>query len=126
MQAAQPLQPSQRAMVRRLEAICAHKHLDLDELAARRRLRLCFRVPKLTSGQELQAVAAELAAHPAALVVLDPLYLAVAGAASGADTWPSGSAARSGPKIRPTWPARSTTRSRCWPKTPARMGRRPT
>jgi AAA domain-containing protein len=87
MQAAQPLQPSQRTMVRRLEAICAHKHLDLDELAARRRLRLCFRVPKLTSGQELQAVAAELAAHPAALVVLDPLYLAVAGAASGADLY---------------------------------------
>jgi hypothetical protein len=80
----------ERAMVRRLAAICAHKHLNLQVLAARRRLRLCFRVPKLTSGQELQAVAAELAEHPAALVVLDPLYLAVAGAASGADLYAMG------------------------------------
>jgi hypothetical protein len=80
----------ERAMVRRLEAICAHKHLDLSELAARRRLRLCFRVPKLISGQELGAVAGELAEHPAALVVLDPLYLAVAGAASGADLYQMG------------------------------------
>ena len=54
-------------MVRRLQAICAHKHLDLHELAVRRRLRLCFRVPKLTSGEELQAIAAELAEHAAAL-----------------------------------------------------------
>jgi hypothetical protein len=80
----------ERAMVRRLRAICAHKHLDLDELAARRLLRLCLRVPRLTSGEELQAVAGELHAHPAALVVLDPLYLAVAGAATGADLYGMG------------------------------------
>jgi len=80
----------ERAMVRRLRAICAHKHLDLEELAVRRLLRLCFRVPKLTSGEELQAVAGELAAHPAALVILDPLYLAVAGGATGADLYGMG------------------------------------
>jgi AAA domain len=80
----------ERAMVRRLRAICAHKHLDLNELATRRLLRLCFRVPKLTSGQELQAVAGELHAHSVALVVLDPLYLAVAGAATGADLYAMG------------------------------------
>jgi AAA domain len=80
----------ERAMVRRLQAICAHKHLDLAELAARRLLRLCLRVPKLTSGEELQAVAGELHAHPAALVILDPLYLAVAGAATGADLYAMG------------------------------------
>jgi hypothetical protein len=80
----------ERAMVRRLQAICAHKHLDLEELATRRRLRLCFRVPKLTSGEELAAVAGELHAHPAALVILDPLYLAVAGAATGADLYAMG------------------------------------
>jgi hypothetical protein len=80
----------ERAMVRRLRAICAHKHLDLAELAARRLLRLCFRVPKLTSGEELQAVAGELHEHPAALVVVDPLYLAVAGAATGADLYGMG------------------------------------
>jgi AAA domain len=77
-------------MVRRLRAICAPKHLDLDELAARQRLRLCFRVPKLTSGEELQAVAGELHAHPAALVILDPLYLVVAGGATGADLYGMG------------------------------------
>jgi AAA domain len=80
----------ERAMVRRLRAICAHKHLDLEQLAARRLLRLCLRVPKLTSGDELQAVAGELAAHPAALVIVDPLYLAVAGAATGADLYAMG------------------------------------
>jgi hypothetical protein len=63
----------ERAMVRRLAAICAHKHLDLGELAARWRLRLCLRVPKLTSGEELQVVAAELAGHPAALRPLSRL-----------------------------------------------------
>jgi hypothetical protein len=80
----------ERAMVRRLRAICAHKHLNLDGLAARRLLRLCLRVPKLTSGDELQAVAGELHAHPAALVIVDPLYLAVAGAATGADLYGMG------------------------------------
>ncbi|HEY2958670.1 MAG TPA: AAA family ATPase [Actinomycetota bacterium] len=80
----------ERAMVRRLRAICAHKHLDLEQLAARRLLRLCFRVPKLTSGEELAAVAGELHEHPAALVILDPLYLAVAGAATGADLYAMG------------------------------------
>jgi hypothetical protein len=80
----------ERAMVRRLRAICAHKHLDLEQLAARRLLRLCLRVPKLTSGDELAAVAGELAAHPAALVIVDPLYLAVAGAATGADLYGMG------------------------------------
>jgi hypothetical protein len=80
----------ERAMVRRLQAICAHKHLDLKELARARLLRLCFRVPKLTSGEELQAVAGELHEHPAALVVVDPLYLAVAGGATGADLYAMG------------------------------------
>src|SRR6266508_3696468 len=44
----------QRAMVRRLRAICAHKDLQAEELAAR--IRLCFRVPRLTSGADLAAV----------------------------------------------------------------------
>ena len=41
-------------------------------------LRVPRPVPKVTGG-ELAAIQAELAAHPAALVVLDPLYLAAAG-----------------------------------------------
>jgi AAA domain-containing protein len=78
----------QRAVVRRLRAICAHKGLQVEELAAR--IRLCFRVPRLTSGEDLAAVAAELAACPAALVILDPLYLAVGTAGAGADLYAMG------------------------------------
>jgi AAA domain len=68
----------ERAIVRRLRAVCAHKQLDPATLAGR--LRLCFRVPKLRSGEDLAAVEAELHAFPAGLVVVDPLYLAAAGA----------------------------------------------
>jgi hypothetical protein len=79
---------NQRAVVRRLRAICAHKGLQVEELAAR--MRLCFRVPRLTSGADLAAVAGELAACPAALVILDPLYLAVGVAGAGADLYAMG------------------------------------
>jgi hypothetical protein len=68
----------ERATIRRLRAVCAHKGLDPGELAGR--LRLCFRVPKLLGGEDLAAVEAELAAAPTGLVVIDPLYLAAAGA----------------------------------------------
>jgi AAA domain len=68
----------ERATIRRLRAVCAHKGLDPAGLTGR--LRLCFRVPKLLAGQDLAAVEAELAAVPAGLVVIDPLYLAAAGA----------------------------------------------
>jgi hypothetical protein len=80
----------ERATVRRIQAIAASKAVDLDQLAER--LRLCFRVPRLAApgaGDQLAAVQAELEAHPAALVVLDPLYLAAAGA-SGANLYDMG------------------------------------
>ena len=70
-----------------------HRHrqgVDPDQLADR--LRLCFRVPRLAApgaGGELAAIQAELAEHPAALVVLDPLYLAAAGA-SGSNLYDMG------------------------------------
>jgi hypothetical protein len=80
----------ERATVRRIEAIATAKGVDPDQLADR--LRLCFRVPRLAApgaGSELAAIQAELAAHPAALVVLDPLYLAAAGA-SGSNLYDMG------------------------------------
>jgi hypothetical protein len=80
----------ERAMVRRIEAVAAHKHADPELIGER--LRLCFRVPQLAApgaGAELAAVEGELAAHPAALVILDPLYLA-AGGASGASLYDMG------------------------------------
>jgi hypothetical protein len=80
----------ERATVRRIEAIATARGVDPDQLA--HRLRLCFRVPRLAApgaGSELAAIQAELEAHPAALVVLDPLYLAAAGA-SGANLYDMG------------------------------------
>jgi AAA domain-containing protein len=80
----------ERATVRRVEAIASSKGVDPDQLADQ--LRLCFRVPRLAApgaGSELAAIQAELAEHPAALVVLDPLYLAAAGA-SGSNLYDMG------------------------------------
>jgi hypothetical protein len=80
----------ERATVRRIQAIAAAKGVDPDQLADQ--LRLCFRVPRLATpgaGSELAAIQAELEAHPAALVVLDPLYLAAAGA-SGSNLYDMG------------------------------------
>jgi AAA domain len=70
--------------------IATSKRVSLDQLADQ--LRLCFRVPRLAAagaGGELAAIQAELQAHPAALVVLDPLYLAAAGA-SGSNLYDMG------------------------------------
>jgi hypothetical protein len=80
----------ERATVRRIEAIATAKGIDPDQLADP--LRLCFRVPRLAApgaGGELAAIQAELDSHPAALVVLDPLYLAAAGA-SGSNLYDMG------------------------------------
>jgi hypothetical protein len=80
----------ERATVRRIQAIATAKGIAPDQLADQ--LRLCFRVPRLAApgaGGEIAAIQAELAAHPAALVVLDPLYLAAAGA-SGANLYDMG------------------------------------
>jgi hypothetical protein len=80
----------ERATVRRIEAIATAKGIDPDQLADQ--LRFCFRVPRLaapSAGSELATIEQELAAHPAALVVLDPLYLAAAGA-SGSNLYDMG------------------------------------
>ena len=80
----------ERATVRRIEAIAAAKGVDSEQLADQ--LRLCFRVPRLAApgaGGELAAIEQELTAHPAVLVVLDPLYLAAAGA-SGSNLYDMG------------------------------------
>ena len=80
----------ERALLRRLRAIAAHKHVDLDQLAASRTLRLCLHVPRLRSGEDLSQVQAELAERPARLVIVDPLYLAAAGQASGGNLYEMG------------------------------------
>jgi hypothetical protein len=80
----------ERAIVRRLRAIAAHKAVDLDRLAATPGLRVCFRVPKLRDSGDLAELEAELDGRPARLVVLDPLYLAAAGQASGGNLYEMG------------------------------------
>jgi len=74
-----------RKMVRRLRAISAARGLILEDLP----VRLCFKVPHLTSPEHLAVIAAELASHPACLVIIDPLYLAARGA-QGSDLYEMG------------------------------------
>jgi hypothetical protein len=80
----------ERSIVRRLRAIAAHKQVDLAEVSAAPGLRLCFRVPMLRAGADLLTLERELAEHPARLVILDPLYLAAAGQATGGNLYEMG------------------------------------
>jgi hypothetical protein len=65
-----------RKMLRRLRAICDHRGVRYEDLP----IRVCFRVPHLTSALHLDAIACEVATLRPALVVVDPLYLAARGA----------------------------------------------
>jgi AAA domain len=76
----------ERNAIRRLNAIAASKGVEPRDLDG---LRLCYRVPLLSRSEHMQAVADELDEHPAALVILDPLYLAAAGA-RGSDLYQMG------------------------------------
>jgi AAA domain len=80
----------ERSIVRRLRAIATHKQVDLDHLAATPGLRLCCRVPKLRDTSDLADLERELGERPARLVILDPLYLAAAGQASGGNLYEMG------------------------------------
>jgi hypothetical protein len=80
----------ERAILRRLRAIAAHKQVDLAEVGASPGVRLSFRVPKLRDTSDLDELENELASWPARLVILDPLYLAAAGQASGGNLYEMG------------------------------------
>jgi hypothetical protein len=80
----------ERSIVRRLRAIAAHKSVDLGQVSAAPGLRLCFRVPKLRAGSDLLTVERELSERPARLVIVDPLYLAAAGQATGGNLYEMG------------------------------------
>ena len=80
----------ERSIVRRLRAIAAHKGVDLEQVSANPGLRVCFRVPMLRAGADLLTVERELAERPARLVILDPLYLAAAGQATGGNLYEMG------------------------------------
>jgi hypothetical protein len=80
----------ERSIIRRLRGIATHKTVDLDQVAATPGLRLCFRVPMLRAGADLLTVERELSERPARLVILDPLYLAAAGQATGGNLYEMG------------------------------------
>jgi hypothetical protein len=61
--------------VRRLEAVAAHKGLELVDLP----LRLEFKAPNLGREEHLRFIAEELAAYPPRLMCLDPFYLTTGG-----------------------------------------------
>jgi hypothetical protein len=105
-----PVLPRRMRGAGRIEAVADSKGVHPEQLADR--LRLCFRVPRLAApgagaGSELAAIQAELEAHSAALVVLDPLYLAAAGAADRTcTTWALSS--------KPSRVLASTPAAPCW------------
>lgn len=65
-----------RKMTRRGRAVAHSKGLKWDNLP----ILLAERVPHLSDAKAIAALAVELHRHPAALVIIDPLYLAAAGA----------------------------------------------
>ena len=67
-----------RKMVRRLRAICEAKGVWLEGLP----IRLCHSAPTLTSSAHLAQLRQEVRRYKPVLVVVDPLYLAAAGAKS--------------------------------------------
>jgi hypothetical protein len=78
-----------RNLYRRLDAICRARDVHLGDLFGDDVMRIALTVPRLTVREHIDAVAAELAAHPARVVILDPGYLALAGA-KGADLFGMG------------------------------------
>jgi AAA domain len=80
----------ERSILRRLRAIATHKHVDLTRVGTSPGVRLAFRVPKLRDTSDLDELENELASRPARLVILDPLYLAAAGQASGGNLYEMG------------------------------------
>lgn len=79
---------SDAKMLRRIRAIGEHKGLTRAQIDALP-IRLCLRVPFLSERMHLLQIATELEDHPAALVLLDPLYLAAKGG-KGSDLFAMG------------------------------------
>jgi hypothetical protein len=68
----------ERKTIRRLRAVCDHYSLRLEDLP----IRICHRVPQLTSEGHIGLIRAEIRRQRASVVVVDPLYLAAKGARS--------------------------------------------
>ena len=75
----------ERKIARRFRAICASRGIDPAGLP----IRVCLRVPHLTSAAAMLLVEAEIAEHCPRSVIIDPLYLAARGA-RGSDIYEMG------------------------------------
>jgi 5S rRNA maturation endonuclease (ribonuclease M5) len=69
----------ERKTVRRVRAVGEHYEISAVEGLP---IRICHRVPQLTSDGHVAVIRAELRDHRPALVIIDPLYLAAKGAKS--------------------------------------------
>ena len=74
-----------RKIARRFRAVCESRGIDPANLP----IRVCLRVPHLTSELAMAFVEEEIAEHKPRLVIIDPLYLAARGA-RGADLYEMG------------------------------------
>ena len=75
-----------RKIARRFRAVCESRGIDPATLP----IRVCMRVPHLTSDAAMALVADEIERHKPVLVIIDPLYLAARGA-RGSDLYEMGS-----------------------------------
>lgn len=71
-----------RKVLRRVRAVLASRDTDLEEV---QRLRVASRNPDLSNRAHLDRIVRELSNHPAVLVILDPLYLALGRDARSSD-----------------------------------------
>jgi hypothetical protein len=74
-----------RKIARRFRAVCRSRGVDPATLP----IRVCMRVPHLTSEAAMALVADEIERHQPVLVIVDPLYLAARGA-RGSDLYEMG------------------------------------
>jgi len=74
-----------RKIARRFRAVCESRGIDPSSLP----IRICLRVPHLTSESAMTFVEEEIAERKPRLVIVDPLYLAARGA-RGADLYEMG------------------------------------
>lgn len=75
-----------RKIARRFRAVCESRDIDPSTLP----IRICVRVPHLTSEAAMVLVADEIEKHRPVLVIIDPFYLAARGA-RGSDLYEMGS-----------------------------------
>lgn len=68
----------ERKTIRRLRAVAEHYGVKIEDLP----IRICHKVPRFQAADQITEVIYELETNPATTIIVDPLYLAAAGAKS--------------------------------------------